>query len=341
MPGASKAIAYQAFIRSFAKEKLSRLYFIYGTEEYLKKKAVDMIIDRAIPVEVRDFDLVTFYGDDCDVSSVLDAASSDPFMAKDKVVLLRKFDSLKTVSQQKIIDYLSQNELFNFIILTADSLDNRLKIAKQINKIGVVVHCRSPYKPEDMIPWLHGEVGAHDKTIASDAAQLFVNRVELDYMIASNELEKLLLYTVNSNKITVSDVQMSTGYSRSFSVFDLINAVGERDPRQTFIVIENLMDNKESAVFLITMLLRFFVQLWKINSLQVKGMTEREILSKHLTEIYHLYRKDYIRYAQKYPLASMPLIFKILLETDTELKSLNLEDALIVERMLFRIFAAG
>jgi len=70
-------------------------------------------------------------------------------------------------------------------------------------------------------------------------------------------------------------------------------------------------------------------------------LTEREILSRHLTEIYYLFRDDYIRYAQSYPLKTMPEIFNILLETDTELKSLNLEDALIVERMLFRIFATG
>ena len=339
MPATGKTLTYQTFVSSFNRDKISRFYFIYGTEEYLKRKAYNMIVNEVIPEEQRDFDLVIFYGDECSIIDVLDAVSTRPFLADEKVVILRKFDSLKTDNQQKIIDFLTQNEIFSIVIFIADSFDNRLKIAKQINQLGPVINCRSPYRAEDMLPWLNGEIFAHNKTIDRDAALLFVNRVEMDYMTAASELEKLLLFCINTKRITVSDVQISTGYSKTFSIFDLLNAVGERDIRQTFIIVENLMDNKEAAVFIIAMLLRFFVQLWRINALKAKKISDEEIIAKHLADIYTSYRRNHLQYAKRYPLNLIPTIFSILLEADTELKSMNLEEALLVERLLFRIFA--
>lgn len=339
MAPAAKTLTYQAFVNYFAKGKLDRFYHIYGTEEYLKRKVSDMIVDRALPVDVRDFDLVIFYGDDCDIADVLDAVSTEPFLAEDKVVIIRKFDSLRPTIQQKLVDFLSQNEVYNIVLLLSEKIDNRLKIAKQMNKLGTVVHCRSPYNASDMIPWLKGEIGARGKTIEEDAALLFVSKVELDYMTAASELEKLLLFTIDSQRISASDVQISTGHSRSYNVFDLLNAVGEKDKQTTFSITENLLENKEAAVFLITMLLRFFVQLWRINALRRKGISDPEIESKYLPEIFHMFRRNYLKAAKNYPLSTMQKIFSILLESDTELKSVNIEDNLIVERMLFRIFS--
>ncbi|MBW6516786.1 MAG: DNA polymerase III subunit delta [Candidatus Cloacimonetes bacterium] len=339
MPATAKNLTYQAFVSSFNKDKISRFYYIYGTEEYLKRKVYNTIVDEVIPKEQRDFDLVIFYGDDCSIVDFLDAVSTRPFLSEEKVVILRKFDSLKTGNQQKIIDFLTQNEIFSIVILIADSFDNRLKIAKQISQLGPIINCRSPYRPEEMLPWINGEINNQNKTIDKDAALLFVNRVEMDYMTAASELEKLLLFSINTKRITVSDVQISTGYSKTYSVFDLLNAVGERDMRKTFIIVENLMDNKETAVFVISMLLRFFVQLWRINALKAKKISDEEIVAKHLADIYTSYRRNHLQYAKRYPLSIIPSIFSILLETDTELKSINLEEALLVERMLFRIFA--
>ncbi len=335
----NKTFTYSAFVNSFAREKLANFYHVYGTEEYLKKKVADMIVNRAIAKEHRDFDLVIFYGNDCDVTDVLDAISSDPFLAEDKVIIVRKFDSLRGTIQQKIIDFLHDNEIFNLVILLSEKIDNRLKLAKMINKLGVTVHCRSPYKPEDMIGWLKGEVNANKKSIDSEAAVIFVNRVELDYMTAANELEKLLLFTVNTKTITSADVEVSTGNSRSYSVFDLTNAVGAKDIKKAIIVTENMLENNDAAVFIITMLLRLFVQLWKINFLKKEGIRGGEIAAKHLTDIHIMFRNDYLRFAANYSLQVIPAVFSALLEADRDLKSLDLEDKLIIERMLFRIFS--
>lgn len=339
MPTSSKSLNYHSFINTFKKDKVSQFYFVYGNEEYLKKQVIDKIIDRVIPPEYREFDLSFLYGDDCSISDVLNELSTKPFLAKDRVVILRKFDNMRTANQQKIIDFLSRNEFFNFVILSSDSLDNRLKIAKQINKLGIVIHCRSPYKAEDMLPWLNNEVRLHNKTIGRDAAMLFVNRVELDYMTASSELEKLLIYTIDKENITIADVQFCTGYSKTYSVFDLIDSVGKKDKKQTFIIAENLIENKEAAVFLITMLLRFYIQLWKINYLKKEGISAADIEKKHLTDVYSLFRRHYLSYAENYSLSTFSAIFSILLEADTELKSIKIEESLIIERMLFRIYA--
>jgi len=337
---AIKAIPCYSFLKNFPKQKLGSLYYIFGLEEYLKTKAANLLIDRAVPPEERDFDLILFYGDEMSAIDAIEDISTKPFLADQKVIYIKQFDKLKTTDQQKIVEeFLKVNKGDNILIATSEKFDSRLKLSKLLLKEGEVIECKRPYKAEDMLPWLNEEVRSAGKRIDPQAALLFVNKVELDFNNAANELQKLMLYCHKVNNISLIDVQICTGDSKTYNIFDFINNVGEHNVRQSFIIMENLLENREAPILIITMLIRFFVQLWRINTLRNRNCSDYAILSNHLKDIHQFFRKNYLRYAANYPLPIIPEIFSLLLETDTELKSVNLDDALIVERMLFRLFA--
>lgn len=334
-----KIVPCNEFLTSFLNRKLIQLYMVFGTEEYHKDKTVNMIVDRAIPADNRDFDFTIHYGDDMSAYNAIAEFSISPFIAERKVILIRKFDSLKAAEQQKIIDEFTKVDVENVLVLTAERFDNRLKISKQILLLGEVIQCKSPYKAEDMLPWLNEAAKGYGKVFNRQAALLFVNKLELDFNHAANELEKLALYCHDKKSIDITDVQLCTGESKSHNIFDFINSVGDKDIRQSFIIMENLLSNNEAPVFIISMLIRFFVQLWRINGLRAKNLPDMQISSSHLNDIHYMFRNNYLRYANNYPLSKLPELFSLLMETDTELKSVNLDESLIVERMLFRLFA--
>ncbi len=335
----SKAIQYQTFINTFNKQKLDDLYMIYGTEEYLKVKAINAIVARAVKPEHKDFDFELFYGDEANSNRILDSLASIPFLAEKKVILIRKFDKLRSTEQQKITEMLVKEGVGNLIILTAENIDNRLKVSKLFYELGTVVQCKSPYKPEDMIPWVTNELKANGKNIDSQGAYLFVNKVELDYLTASGELEKLLLFCKDKAEVTLADVQACTGNSKTNNIFEFLNAVGAKDVRKSLMITQNLLDNKESAVFIITMMLRLFMSIWQINILRKKGFSDYDISAKYMNDINYAFRGNYLNFANKYPLSVIEKVFTLMLEADTDLKSINVEESIIIERTLFRIFA--
>jgi len=337
MSETNKIINCYTFIKKFPQLRLFHLYLVFGNEEYFKKKVIDMIVNRAIPKANRDFDFISLYGDDTTAGDIIDIFSTKPFFSENKVIYIRNFDSLKTSEQQKIITQCQQDVSGNILLLTTSSFDSRLKISKTVLKSGVVVQCRSPYKPEDMKPWLIEEAKSEGKIISTEATTLFVNKVELDYSAAANELEKLLLYCYQKNKIDLSDVQVCIGNTKTHNIFDFINSVGDKDLTKSLIIMENLLDNKEAAVFIVTMLTRLFTQLWKINRFRKNGYSDYAVMSNQMNDIHKMFRQNYLRYAKNYSLSIIPKIFNLLLETDSEIKSTGLDEALILERMLFRL----
>ncbi len=334
-----KTISCDVFYNQFKSQKLASLYFVYGDERYLKNKAAKMIIDRGISPENRDFDFITIYGDDTSPYEVVDSFTTQPFFAERKVVWLKKFDSLKTSDQQKIINEYMKVHEGSLLVLTADKFDSRLKIAKQMMSVGIAVQCKRPYKAEDMLPWLRQEAKKYSLNFDTKAALLFVNKVELDYYNAANELEKLSLYCLDKNYVITADVQACTGDSKTHNIFDLYNSIGQRKIRESLIIIENLIENREAPVFIITMLTRFFSQLWKINALRAARYSDKEIMMSHINEINYYFRNDYMRFSRNYPLRVLPKVFSCLLESDTQLKSVNLDESLIIECMMFSVFA--
>lgn len=334
-----KSISYDVFLNRFKTQKLEALYFIYGDEEYLTHKTANTIIDRAIPLNSREFDFLILYGDDCSPYDIVGGFTTQPFFAERKVVWVKKFDSLKAADQKKVIDEFIPVSEDNVLILSAEKFDSRLKLSKQIMEAGQVIHCKRPYKSEDMLPWLKQEADRYKLRFEHKAALLFVNKVDLDFYYAANELEKLSLYCLNKKNVAVEDVQACTGDSKTHNIFDLYNSIGKRKVKDSLIIAENLMENNEAPVFIITMLSRFFCQIWKINALRAANNQDREIMASHINEINYYFRSDYLRYSRNYPLKILPRVFSLLLEADTELKSLGLNESLIIERMMFRIFA--
>ena len=325
------------FIAKFSSHKLEPFYYLYGTDNYLKEKITTLIEHKVIKPEGRDFDLSIFYGDDADISAVIDSLLGHPFFSDKKLIIIRKFDNMKAEEQQKVISAIMTYKIDNIVVLTAETFDSRKKASKQISDLATVIHCRSPYKGEDMIPWLSAEVKGAGKNMDRQAELMFVQNIELDYLAASNELEKLFLFCKDVTRITVKEVQASIRSARSVSIFDLVETVGNRDIKKSLHLAEKVVDSKESAIQIISILLRFFVQLWRINALRGKGYSSSDITARYLNEVFYSRRNDYVRYAQNYSIKALEQVFLILLEADADFKSINLDDKLLIERMLYRI----
>ena len=339
MTTALKTISYQEFISKFSQFSACSCFTIYGTEDYLKKKGVEAILNSTVPPEYRELDYVVMYGDDVKAAEVVENLETNSFLSDKRLILLKKFDSLRSGEQQKLIQALEKGNSDNVLILLAESFDSRLKVSKTLLKIGPVVQCKSPYKHEEMLPWLYQEVKDEKKKISEKAATLFVNRVDLDYMTASQELEKLLIYCMGVDTIDTEHIQICTGNSIAYTIFDLINEVGAKEVRKSLIILENMLENDESILMIIAMLSRFFLQIWRINSLRKRRVPDGEIMSKHLNDVFYSFRSNHLRYASKYPIQVIPEIFSIMLEADVEIKSTDLEHKVIIERMIFRILS--
>ena len=336
----SKTIQSYEFLNLIRNHKPLTSYFIFGPENYLRDKVIKAIVEKFKTPGSEDFDLTTLYGDDSSAKIVLEELEMLPFLAKNRITILKNFDKMKLPDRNLIAKYLDNPVPTTIFILTAEKTDNRTEAFKKITNNSVNISCKKPFNANNIIHWLENELAKKNINLDKDAAEYFANSIELDYLIAANELEKLIIFTKNSSNISLNNVKSCLEKSKMNSVFDLQNSIGKRDLKKTLQILENLFNFEEPskiAVFIVSILTRFFTLLWMIIALQKKNITDSEISSRHLNQIFFKYRKDYLNSARNYNDTTIKKIFSLLLQADIDLKSLNIKEEIILETLIFNI----
>jgi len=325
------------FLRKFPDQKPQSVYYIFGPENYLKDIVLKEISNRFKTPGSEDFDFIILYADACTAINALEQLEMMPFMAEYRLIILKNFDTMKASDKMLIAEYVQNPVPTTILVLTAEKIDERIKANKMISEKAVKIICRSPYNSFDVLKWLNVETREKKIIMDNDSKELFTRSIELDYQLAANELEKLIIYTKGKGNITIEDVKETVGKSRTNKVFDLQNEIGKRNLKKSLTILENMISNNESAVFVIIMLSTFFRTLWRVKALQKKNLSDSEIGNRYLHEVFYKYRKDYIVFAKNYSRKAIRKIFSLLLQADIDAKSLNLKDEIILEILIYKI----
>jgi len=334
----SQIIPHSEFLRKFPDQKPHPVYYIYGQENYLKDTVLKQISRKFKSSGSEEFDSIILHATDTNAAmNTLEQLEMMPFMAKFRLVVLKNFDIMKTSDKMLIAEYVQNPVPTSILVLTAEKIDERIKANKMISEKAMKIICRSPYNSTDILKWLTIETREKKISMDADSKELFTRSIELDYQLAANELEKLMIYTKGKGSITIEDVKATVGKSRTNKVFDLQNEIGKRNLKNSLTILENMISNNESAVFVIIMLSSFFRTLWRVKALQKNNLSNSEIESRYLHEVFYKYRKDYITFAKNYSKKAIRDIFLLLLQADIDAKSLNLKDEIILEILIYKI----
>ncbi|MCD4818283.1 MAG: DNA polymerase III subunit delta [Candidatus Cloacimonetes bacterium] len=338
------SFASYEFFGQFSYLKTNTNYLIFGNENYLKDRVLSQILAEFTDENSSDFDKTILYGDSTSPSIILENLEMLPFLAKKRITVLKDLDYFKANELNRIKTYFQNPLSSSVFIILADKIDARTSFYKDFCKIGITINCKPPYSSTDIMRWLRSELQKNKKRMDNEAMQFFSNSIELDFLIAANEFEKLILISRDSNFISLSDVKQSVGFSRKNKIFDLQNTIGSKRKKESLEILQNLIENEDASkigVILVTILTRFFTKLWMINALRVRNNSDREIVDQHLRDVFYKYRNSYLGFANNYNLKKLPKVFDLLLQADIDLKSLNLKAEILLEILIFKILKIG
>jgi len=188
-----------------------------------------------------------------------------------------------------------------------------------------------------MRAWLDQQLGEAGKSMETNAKQAFLQKVELDFSTACNELEKLFIYTSDKSIIKESDVQTTLATARAGTLTDFYKALGARELNKLLPQIEEMLADDWEPVQINANLFRFFHTLWRIQACRRKHLTDREISEHHLSDIFPSVRKYYFDYVAVYPYQELHSIFQLLLQLDSQLKLTAAEPAVLFDWYLTKI----
>jgi DNA polymerase III subunit delta len=330
----NKPLTSTQFLSQLPGLKPQPAYLIIGDDGYLVDKVYRAAKELARK-SLQEFETLTLYGDELTISEIGEYLDSYSIFSDNRLLVIKNAHQLR--DKELIAKYLQDPEASQVLILIADSVDGRQAVWKQIKETCLTVEVEKVRFPGEMANWLNAKLKSHRKTIEDQARNLFLEKVELDFCTAENEMEKLLIYIGERGTITVNDVHTTLPTTRVGTMADFYRVLGNRQTKDVILKVNDMLENDWADLQILSVLSRFFLTLWKITALKAKHISDREILSSHLNDLFQSQRENYLAYAKKYGAEAMPGIFETLLETDSQIKLTMAESNVLMTMCVSRI----
>jgi DNA polymerase III delta subunit len=173
------------------------------------------------------------------MATVLDEARTASMFAPKKMVIVDPADPLLKKAEEEDDNRLSNREILeNYVespaegstlVLVFNSWLKTTRLHKALDKVGAVRRCDA-VKEHQVPPWITRRAKeGYGKTIDGPATMRLAELIGPDLQRLDNELAKLSLYDPGSPAITEKAVGALVGFQHEQQIWDMINALAERD----------------------------------------------------------------------------------------------------------------
>jgi len=236
----------EKIISDWKKKNFKPIYWLEGEEPYF----IDMVVNYAenyiLSESEASFNLTIFYGHDTDWASVVNACMRYPMFAERQVVLLKEAQHMKEI--EKLENYVARPLASTvFVVSYKDKkVDGRTKFSRLLKEKGELLTTKKLYDyhlPE----WASQMIQQHGLSINQKALAILVDHIGNDLSRLQNEIEKLSVNLKDRNNITEDDIETFIGVSKEFNVFELQDAIAQKNLAKAIRIIQYFAANPKAA----------------------------------------------------------------------------------------------
>ena len=236
----------EKIISDWKKNIFKPFYWLEGEEEFYIDTVIDYAEHNILTEADAAFNLTLFYGKDANWTEVVNACSRYPMFAQRQVVLLKEAQQMKDID--KLENYIT-NPLASTVFVVSykgKTIDGRSKLAKIIKQNGEVLSVKKLY--DNQLPgWTNEYIQSKGFTITPRALTLLVDHIGNDLSRIANEFEKVSLNLADRKNITEDDIEKYVGISKEYNVFELQEALSNKDLAKAITIIQYFEGNPKAA----------------------------------------------------------------------------------------------
>lgn len=266
---------------------MQNIYVFYGEERVLKVEMLTEIkkqkFGEAVPNLIKyDWPQVTF-------ATIIETAASLSLFATPKVIIVKNCTFLTSdpevdVSTFELNQFLKdlnncQPEVIIILDTEAEKLDQRKRIVKDLKKKAIIKEFK-PLSTLELIKYSQNKIKANGFQATTAVLNLLIDYTNNNLEFLLNELEKLMLYKAETKLITKADILELTPLNIFDTIFDLTNAVINKELGQALSLYQELLNKGEEPVKIIVTLANQFRLIYQTKKLRELGYSENQIATK-------------------------------------------------------------
>ncbi len=309
----------------------SQIYLLFGEEAYLRKQYKDRL-RKALCADGDTMNCHYYEGKDIQVGEIIDLAETMPFLAERRVIILENTGLFKH-GGEALAEYLAEPSETAFFVFVESEIDKRSKLFKAVQSKGVAVEF-AVQDEETLKRWILGMIKRENKNISGNALQAFLNKTGTDMENIYKELEKLFCYCLDKESITEADIEEICTQRISNQIFDMVNAVAEKQQRRALSLYYDLLALREAPMRILFLVGRQFNILLMVKEMKKKGYDNKTIASKAGIPPFTVGK--YAAQASKFKNADLRRAITECVEADEAVKTGRMNDKMSVELLLVK-----
>jgi len=319
---------------------IKSLYLFYGPEDYLKKYYLKSIEKIVLLNDAAGLNRIVAE-DKVDIPALIRNCETYPVFSSKKLIVVKNSGFFKSGSGDgektdtgKLAVYLKNVPQYVCLVFYENDVDRRVKLYNAIKENGLVVEF--PYqKPYDLAKWVVNITRANKKEISMETASMFVDRIGYEMTELFNELNKLISYTEEKPTIELEDVREVCSASVKSRIFDLTDAIVEKDVTSSIKYLNDMINLKEPIPLIMYMIARQFRQMLQVKILSEEGADIKKIASS-LKVTPYIAGKIQMR-AKGFSLRQINQALKDIFEYDTAIKTGKMKDRTAVDLLVAKL----
>jgi DNA polymerase-3 subunit delta len=315
-----------AILKELKAGKYAPVYFLFGEEPYFIDQVSDFIEHHALQEHEKGFNQMILYGKDVDMAAVLGNARRFPMMAERQVVIVKEAQELgdfKKEQSVKLLEHYLQQPQPSTVLVFAykhSKLDKRTALWKALSKQAVVMEAKKVYdnKLPEIIQQMVAEKG---RRIHPEAVRTLTELIGANLDRIAGEINKTLINIKEGEEISNELVLQYVGLSKEFNVFELNKAMGTRDTRLAFRIIDYFEINPKNnpPIPVIINMFNYWTRLMIYHRL--KNGNPKDVAAKLQVNPYFL--NEYKVAARNYPLEKVIQNIAHLHDADRKVKGMG------------------
>ncbi len=313
------------------------VYLLQGDEPFFIDRAVRFFETEILPEAERSFNLTIFYGKDSKAQDIIDTCMRYPMFSEHQVVIIKEANQLRDLD--KLESYFEHIVPTTILVIAYKngSYDKRRKVYKLISQKGVVFDSNKIYDRE--LPAFVDRLLKEKKlTIDDKASRMLVDSIGNNLAAIVNEIDKISLHLQAGEKVTADHIEKFVGISKEFNVFELQNALLEKDHKKAFRILHFMQNNPKANPMVLTMsnIHAAYTKLYKY--MHAGQVSSNELWSKF--QIHSSSLASFNKAKKLYSRDEVEDVFSIILEYDLRSKGLfnsGTDDFGLLTELVYRV----
>jgi DNA polymerase-3 subunit delta len=330
--------SYEQILTDLRKKVYNPVYFLMGEEPYYIDLISDYIQNNVLGEAEKEFDQTILYGKDVEITTVINAAKRYPMMGSYQVLIVKEAQLIKVWDD--LVYYLN-NPLKSTILIFCykyGTPDKRKKWYQELNKIAIIFES-TKMRDYEIGSWISKYAKSKNVIIEDKAIAMLSEFLGTDLSKLVNEIDKLILTKpADVQSITPEFIEKNIGISKDFNVFELQNALINKDVVKSNRIIRYFAENKKAnpMVLVLAQLFKYFSDLMIYHYLPDKcpAAVAAEL------KINPYFVKDYQKAAKAFGAWKTMNIISYIRETDARSKGIDnpsTDDGELLKELIFKI----